>query len=150
MDVETDLINQAGFEEATRQLTSAHHANVLPIFPFQSRHEFCGILRNDLERAVLPWLERAGKNVRLETAVKILPSLFHLQGSFVGLTPHHDGIDGLPISVHDAGRFVRPHQPIDRVILSREVAIQARGAAERYFPHNVPGTSKHTIWSASR
>src|SRR5262249_20770996 len=96
MDVETDLVDQLGLEERSGQLPAAHEANVLPVPALQVADELGDILPDDGDTTIGALGEGPREHVRLDPGVAPA-SVAAAECHLVGLPPHQDRVDGLPV-----------------------------------------------------
>lgn len=134
MDVEADLIDQAGFEERVGEFAASHQTDVLARLVFQAPDEIGGVAGDDSDVAMGFRRERLRENIGLHARVRGFP-LAVVKRHFVGFSAHEDGVDRLPVGGHDRGGFVAPEQPIDGIIFASEEIVEAVGAAESDFAH---------------
>src|ERR1043166_3321801 len=62
----------------------------------------------------------------------------HPERTFVRPTSHHDRVKRLEVVSHNLPDFVVPHQPVDRIVLTREIVVETICAAKNNFAHGVP------------
>ena len=134
MDVEADLVDQAGLEERVRELAAAHQADVLARLIFQAPDEIAGVAGDDGDVAMGFRRKRLRENVGLHARVGRF-ALAVAKSHFVGSSAHEDGVDRFPVGGHDRGGFVAPEQPIDGIIFASEEVVETVGAAESDFAH---------------
>src|SRR5262249_17138411 len=132
MDVQTEAVDDAGFEERSPELAAAHDADAAAVLLLEAPHEFAGVFADDCD-AFLVLRKRAREDVGRHARVPALLAL--APGRLVGLAPHHDGVDGLPEARDHLRHLIAPEQPVPTAVGPGHEVVHAVGAAEGHVAH---------------
>lgn len=147
LDGEADLVDKTGFEEGAGQVAAAHEVDVfafaLPeladeagsVFVHESKCWFRGVQRSREDEVLL-----SGKARFLAVP----------EGQFVGFAAPEDGVDPLPEAEHERCGFVILADPVNGLVETGEVVVEAIGSAEDDLSHGLPPVSRDVAASVFR
>src|SRR5882672_1273327 len=137
MNIETNLVDQVCLEERFRKQAAAHDADIFTLLLFYSSNKLGNIVRGDCEIPGRTRFQRARKHISLHPGIRAAP-MAASNRNLVGPSSHHDGVKRLEVVGHDFSDFITPHEPIDSIILSSEIVVEAIGTTKNNLAHLFP------------
>src|SRR5688572_30302427 len=132
MHVESHFVDHVGFEQRSRKVAAAEHADALARSLLQCANELAGVARNECDSRKLDRAKRTRKNVRLYARIAI--GLAQLRGELPlrdlpCLATHHERVDALPVFGNDVAHVLTHVQPVDRAVRASDESVETACSA---------------------
>src|SRR3954452_14796780 len=134
--VQPNLVDEIRCEERPREITTAHHANPLPIPCPEVANDPRGVVAHELDTFRIDGRQRSREDESPHPR-RHRPATSHLHRLIPGLPAHQDGVDRLPVLPHDLVDVLAHVQPVDLPILPGNESVERACCSIRHAPHGL-------------
>ena len=116
MHVQANLVDEIRREERPREITTAHHANPLPLPCFDVTNYARRVVAHELDAVRRQGIQRSREDERPHSQRGPAAAPAHSHRLLPGLPPHQNRVDRLPVVAHDLADVLAEVQPVDLAI----------------------------------